>query len=457
MRQRQGTLLCIAIGLAFVLAASLISLLAPGRSTAYAQTTPYVGLSIGENTLPQGGATWLVLTLRNMPQDPNDDGKFHPNLVLRVDLHRNSDGSWVEENDCDSKLFGRNYKLDTWWRDDISVWGGTDNLNVARDCPAGNYRVTATAKNNSTDEVIATDTNTLTVREGPDVDIGLSAAPYYRGNEIDVTMEFSHLNNLLDRSNLSYRADIMEIVSENSMNYADPCEGTGIGNTDKSSDANNSFSNRADTPSGSVDGNDPDGTVVKNGKVAVTCHTGKYKLTVELWDTDKNELMTATKLFTVTTDPNATPFATMDLSATTVTPGTEITYEAKFYDLAAYEGQSVDHREELTKDGANAPDSCKQGLFDIDVGTTLRRNPYVNFGRIPTTCPAGRYTIKAILKDQKRQRNPLDLRQLHHRQPGRPETVRPLRLCHHHQTERTVQPAAARRLGRRRYAHLYCH
>ena len=399
MRQRQGTLLCIAIGLAFVLAASLISLLAPSQGTAYAQTTPSVSLSIGESTLPQGGATYLVLGLNNMPQDPTDDGAFHPDLVFRVDLHRNSDGSWVGENDCDPDLFGRNYRPNTWWRAELKVWGGTDNLNIARDCPAGSYRVTATAKDTSDNTTIATDTRSLTIQEGPDVDIGFSAQPYYRGNEIDVTMEFSHLNNLQDRSGLSYRADIMKIISENSMNYADDCEGEALGNVNKSQDANHASSNLADTPSGSVDGNDPDGTVEKYGEVSSTCPTGNYKLTVELWDSDQNELMSATKLFAVTTDPNATPFATMDLSATTVNPGTEITYEASFYDLATYEGQRVDFREELTKDGANAPDSCKVGLFDIDVGTRLNGNPYVHSGKIPTTCPAGSYTLKAMLKN----------------------------------------------------------
>ena len=399
MRQGQGTLLCIAIGLAFVLAASLISLLAPSQGTAYAQTTPSASVSIGEDTLPQGGATYLAVGLRNMPQDPNDDGEFHPDLVFRLDLHRNSDGSWVEENDCDSTLFGKNYHIDTWWRDDITFFRGTDNLNIARDCPTGSYRVTVTAKNNSTNTTIATDTRSLTVLEGPDVDIGFSAQPYYRGNEIDVTMEFSHLNNLQDRSGLSYRADIMKIISESSMNFADDCEGEALGNVDKSQDANHASSNLADTPSGSVDGNDPDGTVEKYGEVSSTCPTGNYKLTVELWDSDQNELMTATKLFAVTTDPNATPSARLDLSATTVTPGTEITYEASFFDLATYEGQSVDFREELTKDGANAPDSCKEGLFDIDVGTRLHGNPYVHFGTIPTTCPAGSYTLKAMLKN----------------------------------------------------------
>ncbi|MDE0070779.1 MAG: putative Ig domain-containing protein [Caldilineaceae bacterium] len=399
MRQRQGTLLCIAIGLAFVLAASLISLLAPSQGTAYAQTTPSASISIGEDTLPQGGATYLAVGLRNMPQDPDDDGEFHPDLVFRLDLHRNSDGSWVEENDCDSTLFGKNYHIDTWWRDDITFFRGTDNLNIARDCPTGSYRVTVAAKNNSTNTTIATDTRSLTVLEGPDVDIGFSAQPFYRGNEIDVTMEFSHLNNLQDRSGLSYRADIMKIISENSMNYADDCEGEALGNVDKSQDANHASSNLADTPSGSVDGNDPDGTVEKYGEVATTCPTGNYKLSVKLWDSEQNELMSATKLFAVTTNPNATPFATMELSATTVTPGTEITYEASFFDLATYEGQSVDFREELTKDGANAPDSCKVGLFDIDVGTRLYGNPYVHSGTIPTTCPAGSYTLKAMLKN----------------------------------------------------------
>ena len=399
MRQRQGTLLCLAVGLAFVLAVSLISLLAPRQGTAYAQTGPSVDVSIGQNRLPQGGATYLVAGFRNMPQDPNDDGEFHPDVDFRLDLERSSDGSWVEENDCTPSLFGRNYTFNTWWRDDLQVFGGTDNLAIARDCPVGTYRVVTTARYRSTNTVFVSTTNSLTIINGPRVAIEFPAGPYYRGNEIDIDLEFSYLNNLQDRSGLGYRADVMRIISEDSRNYADPCEGTALGNVDKSSDTNNSASNGNGSPSGSIDGQAQGGTVEIDAKIADTCETGAYSLTVQLWDSSQNELMTAKKGFVVTTDPNATPSAKMVLSSYAVEVGTEIEYRAKFYDLAAYEGKSVDYRIELTKDGANAPDTCKDGLYDIDVGSRINSNPHVNVGDIPATCPEGEYTIKAILKD----------------------------------------------------------
>ena len=62
--------------------------------------------------------------------------------------------------------------------------------------------------------------------------------PTIRGNEIDVTMEFTYLNNLQDGSNLTYRADVMKIHSENSLNFANDCEGTALGNSSKSGESN---------------------------------------------------------------------------------------------------------------------------------------------------------------------------------------------------------------------------
>ena len=399
MRRRQGMLLCIAVGLAFVLVVSLISLLAQRQGTAYAQSNPAIYVSIGQNRLPQGGKTYLHGRFDNMPQDPNDDGAFHPDVDFRLDLQRDSDGSWVDENDCTPSLFGKNFTFNTWWRASIGVFGNMDNLVIARNCPVGSYRVVTTARYRSTNTVFVTTTNSLTIINGPQVTIGFSPGPYYRGNEIDVDLEFSYLNNLQDRSGLSYRADIMRIISESSRNYADDCEGTALGNVDKSSDTNNNASNNNDSPSGSIDGQDPDGTVEVDAKVADTCETGTYSLKAELWNTSKEELMTSKMEFVVTTDPNATPFAKMVLSSNAVEVGTEIEYRAKFYDLAAYEGKSVQYRIELTKDGANAPDSCKDGLYDIDVGSRISSNPYVDIGDIPSTCPEGEYTIKAILKD----------------------------------------------------------
>ena len=84
--------------------------------TAYAQDPPHVSISIGEATLPQGGSTYLVGTFRNMPKDPNDGTlKFTPDLKYRMDLERNTGGTWSEANDCESDQFGIYKGIATWW------------------------------------------------------------------------------------------------------------------------------------------------------------------------------------------------------------------------------------------------------------------------------------------------------------------------------------------------------
>ena len=250
MRQRTEMLI-VALGFSLVLLAALVAALSPRAQSAFAQSDPRISISMGERTLPQGGATYLVGQFYNMPQDPNDETEFHSDLIFRLDMQRSSEGTWIEENECDPSLFGRNYTFNTWWRSDITVWAGSlNNFVVESDCPVGTYRILTTAKYRSTNTVLITTTNSVTIIHGPQVEIELSSEPYYRGNEIDVTMEFTYLNNLQDGSNLTYRADVMKIHSENSRNYANDCEGTALGNISKSGETNDNNFNPSDNPSG---------------------------------------------------------------------------------------------------------------------------------------------------------------------------------------------------------------
>ena len=66
-----------------------------------------MSVSLGEGTLPQGGTTYLVVGFRNMPKDPQNSGAYHPDLRYRLDLERNTDGTWGDANDCELGEFDR--------------------------------------------------------------------------------------------------------------------------------------------------------------------------------------------------------------------------------------------------------------------------------------------------------------------------------------------------------------
>ena len=171
MRQRTE-MLTAALGLSLVLLAALVAALSPRAQSAYAQSDPRISVSIGESTLPQGGGTYLVGQYYNMPQVPNDDTEFHPDLISRLDMQRSLEGTWIEENGCDPNLFGRNYTFNTWWRSPVDVWsGGSDNLVIESDCPVGTYRILTTAKYRSTNTTdgsfdSTSDSFTITIDEG---------------------------------------------------------------------------------------------------------------------------------------------------------------------------------------------------------------------------------------------------------------------------------------------------
>ncbi len=408
MHRRRELLIGVLIGLSFMLLASLAAAIAPRSRMAYAQSNPWISISIGEDTLPQGGATYLVGGLNNMPQDPNDDGKFHPDLRYRFDLERNNEGTWTEANECEESSFvGSDNYIGTWYRSPLDVGTGSlRSFTIPSNCPVGSYRVLATAKY-SPNTIIVTATHDLTIIHGPEVSIQLSSDSFYRGTSTAVTLEFNHLNNIQDDPTLSYRADVMRIISENSMNYANDCEGTGLGNIVKTGETNNSNFNSENNPSGTIDDQDGDedqdgdGAVEISGQIPATCPTGRYRLTVDLWDSSKRILTSDTQEFVVSTDPNATPSSRIEFSPQPpVAEGTEIDATITFYDLqhdtAIREIANVTKRVG-SKDVVEA--SCHAGGIGLgqDVQSRVTRNPMVRHYSISSSCPAGSYTITGVI------------------------------------------------------------
>ena len=371
------------------------------RGLVYAQDAPHVSISIGEATLPQGGSTYLFGTFQNLPKNPNDDGKFHPELRYRFDLDRHSEGTWSDANDCESDNFG-NYKgIDTYWRDRLNIEVGAHNgLAIGSNCPVGRYRIRLAAKLTSSNTDLDTDTREYTVIAGPSVEIDLSSTSIMRGVQTDVTLRFSHLNNIQDDPTLSYRADIMRLISANSRNYANECEGTGIGNIDKSNDASNGYS---DSISGSLDYQDGDGTVEISGQIAATCSTGRYELQVSLWDASNYDLTTKKIEFVVSTDAGATPSVRVSMSEDSpVTPGTEFDVIFNFYDLQ--DNTAIRYLDTLTNTGTNQPVGgmdCGGSLvgWGQDASATVSRNPIVHRITITSDCPEGSYRLKSAIQD----------------------------------------------------------
>ena len=228
----------------------------------------------------------------------------------------------------------------------------------------------------------------------------MSSTSIMRGVQTDVTLRFSHLNNIQDDPTLSYRADIMRLISANSRNYANECEGTGIGNIDKSNDASNGYS---DSISGSLDYQDGDGTVEISGQIAATCSTGRYELQVSLWDASNYDLTTKKIEFVVSTDPSATPSVRVSMSEDSpVTPGTEFNVTFSFFDLQ--DGTAIWYLDTLTNTGTNQPVGgmvCGGSLvgWGQDVSSTVTRNPIVNRVTITSDCPVGSYRLKSAIQD----------------------------------------------------------
>ena len=137
MHRRKEFLIGSLIGLCIMLLALLAAVVAPRSRTVYAEDLAHVSISIGEATLPQGGTTYLVVGFRNMPKDPQDSGEYHPDLRYRLDLERNTDGTWGDANDCELGEFGRDINFHQWWREELTI-GSTSNFHIG-DLPPKNW------------------------------------------------------------------------------------------------------------------------------------------------------------------------------------------------------------------------------------------------------------------------------------------------------------------------------
>ena len=402
MRTRQITLIGTLTGLGVLLLASLAVIYATRAQTVYAQDPPELSLSVsmGEVSLPQGGSTYIAATVHNLPRDANNQASL-PELTYGRDLFRVlSDESTENANGCANGM-GGNTPVNSVYANPKIVGSGWDNFTIKSDCPTGSYRVRMSVKHKDDSTDLVFGTKDFTVIPGPSVTIALSSDSFYRGTSSDVTMEFSYLNNMQDGSDLSYRADIIRRVTETVNNFADKCEGAGLGNIDKSDDSDSHLSNLGDSPSGAIEDQDGDGTVEVSGQIPTTCPTGRYKLTVELWDSSNSELTSTSIEFVVSTDPNATPSATVELSPPSpVTPGTEIDATISVYDLQ--DGADLKYRTDVIKRVNNADvveSSCHGDGIGLgqEFGFTVGRNPFVLRETISSNCPAGSYTLKSVI------------------------------------------------------------
>ena len=361
-----------------------------------------LSVSMGEVSLPQGGSTYIAATVHNLPRGPNNQGSL-PELTYGRDLFRVlSDESTENANGCANGM-GGNTPVNSVYANPKTIGVGWDNFTIKSDCPTGSYRVRMSVKYKDANTDLVFGTKDFTVVPRPSVTVELPSASFYRGTSSDVTMGFSYLNNMQDGSDLSYRADIIRRVTETTNNFADKCEGAGLGNIDKSDDSDSHLSNLGDSPSGAIEDQDGDGAVEVSGQIPTTCPTGRYKLTVELWDSSNSELTSTSIEFVVSTDPNATPSATVELSPPSpVTPGTAIEATITVYDLQ--DGADLEYRIDVIKRVNNADvveSSCHDGGIGLgqEFGFTVGRNPFVISETISSNCPAGSYTLKSVITD----------------------------------------------------------
>ena len=383
MHKRKEFLIGTTIGVCIVLVASLLAAIAPRSQTAYAQDpVPSASISLGEDTLPQGSSTYLVVTLSNMPKKSGDETKVAA-LTYKFELQRNDDGSWVDANDCGPSGFGDVHHLgDKTYSTRLTVqhfgyFKGA--FPIGSDCPTGSYRVQFTVKLLDATSDLASDTKTLTVVDGPSITIELPSGPYYRGASFDATIKF---HALIQGEDYSYKAMVMN----DNPNYAENCEGAGLGKNEKFSLS-------------SVDEN-PE---VRAGTVASTCPTENYALRVRLYNSDNREKASKTAEFVIVTNPDAKPSVKVSMSKTSpVAPGTEFDITFSFYDLK--DGTAIEYREVLTNTVTNLAEGqtvCGGGLvgWGQDVGATVFRNPIVNRVTISSDCPVGSYKLGSVIED----------------------------------------------------------
>ena len=372
MRMRTKVPVVTLVGVGALLLAALAVIFAPRAQTVYAQELS-LSVSMGEVSLPQGGSTYIAATVHNLPRDANNQASL-PELTYGRDLFRVlSDESTENANGCANGM-GGNTPVNSVYANPKIVGSGWDNFTIKSDCPTGSYRVRMSVKHKDDSTDLVFGTKDFTVIPGPSVTIALSSASFYRGTSSNVTITFNHLP---AGANLSYRTYVMQLSPTN---YAASCEGAGLG----AQVAMNSVAT----------------TEVRNGTIAAACPTGRYKLTVELWDSSNGELTSTSIEFVVSTDPGATPSMTIELSSRSVTPGTAIEATISVYDLQ--DGADLEYRIDVIKRVNNADvveSSCHGDGIGLgqEFGFTVGRNPFVISETISSSCPAGSYTLKSVI------------------------------------------------------------
>ena len=378
MQRRKEFLIGSLIGLSIMLLALLAAVAVPDSRIALAEdsTDPSAGISLGVNRLRQGDGTDLSATLRNLPHDPDDVYGF-PAYTHRFDLERKVGEEWNDADNCEVSPVGETKNIHPVYSDWKVISYAGHGLSIPTGCPVGTYRVKFVLWDVDS-SVLVTDTREFTVLLGPSVTIEMPSGPYYRGSTIDATIKF---HELIQGAGYTYEAYVMN----DNPNFADNCEGTGLGRNEISS-------------LGSVDEN-PE---VRKGTITSSCPKENYYLTVELFNAENQLKATNRKVFIITTNPAAIPSVSVAMSEDSpVTPGTEFDVIFTFYDLQ--DDTAIRYRDTMTNTGTSQPVGrmeCGGGGvgWGQDVSSTVSRNPIVNHVTIASDCPEGSYEVVSLME-----------------------------------------------------------
>ena len=378
MQRRKEFLIGSLIGLSIMLLALLAAVAVPDSRIALAEdsTDPSAGISLGVNRLRQGDGTDLSATLRNLPHDPDDVYGF-PAYTHRFDLERKVGEEWNDADNCEVSPVGETKNIHPVYSDWKVISYEGHGLSIPTSCPVGTYRVKFVLWGVDSAELV-TDTREFTVLLGPSVTIEMPSGPHYRGTSIDATIKF---HELIQGASYTYEAYVMN----DNPNFADNCEGTGLGRNEISS-------------LGSVDEN-PE---VRTGTITSSCPKENYDLTVKLFNAENQLKATKSVVFTITTNPAAIPSVGVAMSESSpVTPGTEFDVIFTFYDLQ--DDTAIRYRDTMTNTGTSQPVGrmeCGGGGvgWGQNVSSTVSRNPNVNRVTIASDCPEGSYEVVSLME-----------------------------------------------------------
>ena len=324
----------------------------------------------------QGDSTDLSATLRNLPPDPNDKYQF-PAYTHRFDLERKVGEEWNDADNCEVSPVGETKNIHPVYSDWKVISYAGHGLSIPTSCPVGTYRAKFVLWDENS-AVLVTDTREFTVLLGPSVTIEMPSGPHYRGSTIDATIKF---HELIQGAGYTYQAYVMN----DNPNFADNCEGTGLGRNEISS-------------LGSVDEN-PE---VRTGTITSSCPKENYDLTVKLFNAENQLKATKSVVFTITTNPAAIPSVGVAMSESSpVTPGTEFDVIFTFYDLQ--DDTAIRYRDTMTNTGTSQPVGrmeCGGGGvgWGQNVSSTVSRNPNVNRVTIASDCPEGSYEVVSLME-----------------------------------------------------------